>query len=262
MSGYYKYLQTLKREDKDIEAINIITAIFEKKRKKAGYRTITMLLPVEWQMNHKKVRRLMRKAHLFCKVRKANPYHAMNKATQEHNTYENVLNREFKAIETPYTFFGTDITYLYYQGRPAYLSIIKDMLTGEIVAAHCSQYITLDIVTQTLNKFEKNVPLEYINGSGIHSDRGFHYTHPSYHLRLEQFGMIQSMSRKGKCIDNAPTESFFGHMKDELDWKDCLTFNELEVRVYSYIEDYNYNRPQWARKKMTPIEYRNHLLAA
>lgn len=186
----------------------------------------------------------------------------MNKATREHQTYENVLNRDFKAIKTPYTFFGTDITYLYYQGRPAYLSVVKDMLTGEIVAAHCSPYITLDIVTQTLLKFEQQVPHVYREGAGIHSDRGFHYTHPSYHLRLREWGMVQSMSRRGKCIDNAPTESFFGHMKDELDWKDCRTFNELAERVYAYIDEYNNRRKQWSRKKMTPVEYRNHLLDA
>ena len=73
--------------------------------------------------------------------------------------------------------------------------------------------------------------------------------------------MIQSMSSKGSCIDNAPIESFFGHMKDELDYKSCRSFAELLSKIEEYMRYYNYERKQWARNRMTPIEYRNHLLA-
>ena len=73
-------------------------------------------------------------------------------------------------------------------------------------------------------------------------------------------GCIQSMSRKGNCLDNAPTESFFGHMKDEIDTRECKTFEELEKYIDLQIYYYNTERPQWTRKKMTPVEYRNHLL--
>ena len=72
--------------------------------------------------------------------------------------------------------------------------------------------------------------------------------------------MVQSMSDKGSCIDNAPIESFFGHMKDELDYKSCATFKELLLAIEEYMRYYNYERKQWTRKKMAPIEYRNHLL--
>ena len=72
--------------------------------------------------------------------------------------------------------------------------------------------------------------------------------------------MIQSMSRKGNCIDNAPTESFFGHFKDEVDYKDCTSFEELKTKTEEYINYYNNERQQWNLKKMTPVEYRNHLL--
>ena len=73
--------------------------------------------------------------------------------------------------------------------------------------------------------------------------------------------MIQSMSCKGKCIDNAPIESFFGHMKDELDYKSCQSFEQLRLAIDEYMRYYNHERKQWTRKKMTPVEYRNHLLA-
>ena len=72
---------------------------------------------------------------------------------------------------------------------------------------------------------------------------------------------MQSMSRKANCIDNAPVESFFGHFKDEVDYKDSRTFEELRQIVDNYIHYYNYERAQWSKKKMTPVEYRDHLLA-
>ena len=72
--------------------------------------------------------------------------------------------------------------------------------------------------------------------------------------------MIQSMSRKGNCIDNAPMESFFGHFKDDVDYKNCKTYEELKTLVDEYMNYYNNERYQWGIQKMTPVEYRNHLL--
>jgi len=69
------------------------------------------------------------------------------------------------------------------------------------------------------------------------------------------------MSRKGKCIDNCPIESFFGHFKDELDYKGCKTFEELSDKINKYMNYYNNERYQWNIKKMTPVQYRNHLLS-
>lgn len=70
------------------------------------------------------------------------------------------------------------------------------------------------------------------------------------------------MSRKGNCWDNAPQESFFGHMKDEIDYKNCNTFEELQILVDDYIDYYNNFRYQWNLKKLTPIQFRNQLLMA
>ena len=94
----------------------------------------------------------------------------------------------------------------------------------------------------------------------IHSDQGFHYTNPTYIKIVKELKMIQSMSGKGKSIDNAPIESFFGHMKDELDYESCKSFEALRFAIKEYMRYYNYERKQWTRKKMTPVEFRNHLL--
>ncbi|MFI3157152.1 MAG: IS3 family transposase, partial [Methylococcaceae bacterium] len=94
----------------------------------------------------------------------------------------------------------------------------------------------------------------------LHSDQGFHYTNPLYVSELKKLEMVQSMSRKGNCIDNAPMESFFGHMKDDVDYKSCKTFQEVSLVIQEYITYYNNERYQWDLKKMTPVGYRNHLL--
>ena len=68
------------------------------------------------------------------------------------------------------------------------------------------------------------------------------------------------MSRKGNCIDNAPIESFFGHLKDEVDYKGAKTFEELSDMIDEYMNYYNNHRYQWDIQKMTPVQYRDHLL--
>ena len=69
------------------------------------------------------------------------------------------------------------------------------------------------------------------------------------------------MSRRGNCWDNAPMESFFGHFKDEVDYKAATTLQELKHKIDHYMVYYNNYRYQWNLKKMAPIQYRNHLLS-
>jgi len=109
--------------------------------------------------------------------------------------------------------------------------------------------------------------LERLNGNIhpdaiFHSDQGMHYTHPKTRLLLAEVGFKQSMSRKGNCWDNASMETFFGHMKDELHYRECQYIEELSLRVNEYMIYYNSERYQWTLNKMTPDEFRSHLLAA
>jgi putative transposase len=213
-------------------------------------------------MNHKKIRRLMRKYGLIAKVRNANPYKKMSKATQEHKTCPNILKREFNQ-EEPGKVLLTDITYLYYaNGQKAYLSCVKDGSTNEILAHYLSTSLKMNIVYKTLTRLKEAMQNQFHPGAILHSDQGFHYTHPLFQKRVKKLNITQSMSRKGNCWDNAPMESFFGHFKDEVDYKECNSLNELKQMVDSYIEEYNNHRYQWGLKKMTPVQYRGHLLAA
>lgn len=210
-------------------------------------------------MNHKKIRRIMTKYGLACRIRKKNPYKMIMKKTQEHRTFENILNRNFQQT-VPRKALCTDITYLYYgAGCRAYLSAIKDIATGEALSWEVSQNLELEFVISTVAKLSD---MGLSPDTLIHSDQGFHYTSPVYIEKVKGLGITQSMSRKANCIDNAPMESFFGHCKDELEFKDCQTFAELKTKVDEYMHYYNNHRYQWDLNKMTPVQYRSHLAAA
>jgi len=262
-SGYYKWLRNFDKPDKDIDDYLVIKEIFDAGKKKLGWRSIKMKLLNERdiEMNHKKIIRIMKKYYLFVKIRRRNPYKDIAKKTQEHRTCENKLNREFKQ-KVPLKVFCTDITYLFYNRRLAYLSVIKDICSGEIVAWWLSDNLSMSIVMNTIDNLKRNdsLPLESLADIMIHSDQGFHYTNPEYIKEIKSLNMIQSMSRRANCIDNSPVESFFGHFKDDVDYKDCKTFTELNLLVEEYIDYYNNARYQWDLKKMTPVQYRNHLL--
>lgn len=207
-------------------------------------------------MNHKKIQRIMKKYGFTAMVRKKNPYKQMMKKSLEHRTFPNKLQREFHQI-LPFKVFCTDITYIPFLSRFAYLSVIKDIASGEVVSWNLSLSLEVTLVTETV----KNIPLDSYENIMIHSDQGFHYTNPAYIEIIKELKMIQSMSGKGKCIDNAPIESFFGHMKDELDYESCQSFEQLRLVIDEYMRYYNHERKQWTRKRMTPVAYRNHLLA-
>lgn len=204
----------------------------------------------------------MKKYNLITIIRRAKPYAKMLRANHEHKTLPNLLKRKFKQEQFQKVFL-TDITYLYYNnGQRAYLSAVKDVASKEIVAYHLSRGLDMSIVFKTLDRLEENIQMDYKLERIIHSDQGFHYTNSDFQLRVKELGLIQSMSRKGNCLDNAPMESFFGHMKDEMEYAEALSFNELERIVDDYMNYYNRFRYQWGLNKMSPAQYRTHILVA
>jgi putative transposase len=135
----------------------------------------------------------MKKYGIICPIRKANPYRRMMKATQEHRVVPNLLNRQFKQ-GIPGKVLLTDITYLHFgKGQRGYLSAIKDGSTGEILAYHVSDRMTLDIATETLKKLKKNKNFKKAKNALIHSDQGVHYTHPTFQNLVKKLGLLQSM---------------------------------------------------------------------
>ena len=266
-SAYYAYLSKKEehntREKYDIEARNIILKAFNYKGFKKGSRGIKMVLQNKFNIvfSRKKIQRIMRKFDIICPFRKANPYKRMAKATKEHSVVENKLNRNFKQ-EIPAKVLLTDITYLpYLNSHMAYLSTIKDASTNEILAYNISDSLEISLVLDTVNKLVANKNIKLHKDAFIHSDQGSHYTSPKFQKLLKKYNIGQSMSRRGNCWDNAPQESFFGHMKDEVNYKSCTTLEKVKSVIRKYMNYYNNYRYQWNLKKMTPVQYRNHLLS-
>ena len=128
--------------------------------------------------------------------------------------------------------------------------------TKEILNYYVSSQMSLEIALVGLDRLFSRLPLRKRKKLVVHSDQGFHYTHKGYRNLLSKYEVKQSMSRKGNCLDNAPVESFFGHLKDEVDLKSCETYVELKKTIKNYITSYNNVRPQWGLQRKTPAECR------
>lgn len=264
-SGYYNYFkeESIQKRTMNHQADEVVKEVILKayrfRRRQKGARQIKMTLQNQYGItyNLKRIRRIMKKFGIICPIRKANPYRRLAKATQEHRTCPNTLERQFKQGIAGKVLL-TDITYLTYKnGKRAYLSSIKDAETNEILAYEVSESITLDIALSTLKKLKKLKHLTH--DAFIHSDQGFHYTNPTFQKLVKQMGLGQSMSRRGNCWDNAPQESFFGHFKDETNITDCETLEDVKQEVKSYMTYYNHYRGQWNLKKLPPVKYRQQL---
>lgn len=261
-SYYYWSNNVLSRLQKDALDLERITYIFEKKKKKAGIRTITMELTriFNIRLNPKKVARIKKEYGLITQIRRKNAYKSFANKIMEHSCKKNILKRNFSPPH-PDQVYSTDITQLRFAGgRKAYLSAVKDLCTREIISHTVTSHAGLELSLSVANAALKDLSLRKRKRLIFHSDQGAHYTCRSYQHLLGKFMVTQSMSRRGNCLDNAPIESFFGHLKDELDLQDCCGIEEVKNKVAKYIDYYNNQRPQWSLKEKSPVEYRGFLL--
>lgn len=152
---------------------------------------------------------------------------------------ENLLQQDF-STQRPNQVWVTDITYIPTHEGWLYLAGIKDLHTCEIVGYALSERMTKDLVSRAL--FGAVVHKRPPPGLIHHSDRGSQYCAHDYRRLLSQFGMQCSMSRKGNCYDNAPMESFWGTLKNELvHHRRYETRVQAKSEITEYIEIF-YNR--------------------
>lgn len=264
-SGYYNWVNSedmrIKKENKDKKDFKIILQAYQYRGYNKGARSIYMRLihmnpPIV--MNVKKIRRLMKKYNLFCPIRKANPYRRMAKALKTNNVADNILNREFKE-HGPRMVLLTDITYIPYHNTKCYLSVILDAFTKEILSYVLSESLEVDFVLETVNHLIEKHGIILSTKTLVHSDQGCHYTSYSFIQILKDKKLRQSMSRRGNCWDNAPQESFFGHMKDEINLSKCRIFNDVKTIINDWIDYYNNERYQWNLAKLSPVEYYKYI---
>ena len=264
-SGYYAWLSSEQkraaREAQDAADFQQILEAYRFRGYAKGVRGIHMrLLHTGVRMNGKKIRRLMKKFGLVCPIRKANPYRRMQKAIRTNNTAENLVKREFE-MHGPRSVLLTDITYIPLNGAFCYLSTILDGCTKQVLSYVLSESLEVDFVLETVQKIVHQHGISLKKETILHSDQGCHYTCIKFIQLVKNSSLRQSMSRKGNCWDNAPQESFFGHMKDELAEKipNWTCFADVQRSIDDWMDYYNNDRYQWALAKLSPNEYYQYL---
>ncbi|AEC46136.1 transposase, IS861 [Mesomycoplasma hyorhinis MCLD] len=252
----------LKKEDfdkKNEEIISQMKLIFVENKVRYGKRRIKAELNNrDYKIGLKKVRRLMEKFNLkaICPRKKYKSY----KGTVG-KIADNILNRNFVATQ-PNQKWTTDVTEFSGPFGKAYLSPILDMFNGEVIAWDLSTSTNNQQIRKMLQRaFSKHKNLE---GLIFHSDQGWQYQHRQFSEKLKQKGIIQSMSRKGNCLDNSVIESFFGTLKRECFYgreKEFLTFKQFHKAIANYIYYYNYKQIKDKIKWMSPIKFRETFIS-
>lgn len=251
-STFYYYLKKLNKPDKYVEIKELIQTIYHENKGRYGYRRITLELRNRgYCINHKTVLKLMNECGIKCQVR-----------IRKYRSYKgeigkvapNLLQRDFKA-EKPNQKWVTDVTEFSLFGAKLYLSPILDLYNGEIISYNISDrptfYQTMDMLDKAFAKIPDGTNLI------LHSDQGWQYQMKQYQYRLRKKGIIQSMSRKGNCLDNSVMENFFGLLKSELLYlQEFDSIDHFKKELEEYIDYYNNKRIKCKLKGLSPVQYR------
>jgi transposase InsO family protein len=179
----------------------------------------------------------------------------MAKALKTSYVAPNLLNREFREHGSRKVLL-TDITYVpYTDGKRSYLSTILDAYTKQLLSYAFSPSLEVDFVLQAVQSLIRDHGISLNAETLVNSDQGSHYTSHKFVRLLKDSGLRQSMSRRANCWDNAPQESLFGHMKDEIDLSRCQTHEQAAASIDDWIDYYNKDRYQWDLEKLSPNEY-------
>ena len=253
-SSFYYHRKQITLPDKYQETKELITTIYQRHKGRYGYRRITDELQNNGTIiNHKTVLRLMKILGLksVVRVKKYRSYKG-----QQGKIAPNILQRNFKAV-APNQKWATDITEFNVSGNKLYLSPIIDLYNQEIISYELTERPVFNQVVTMLKKAFKKIP----NNTNLmlHSDQGWQYQMSHYQHLLRKKGVVQSMSRKGNCLDNAIIENFFGTLKSELFYLNKYrSIDQLKKEIDEYIIYYNNDRIKSNLNKMSPIDYRAH----
>jgi transposase InsO family protein len=251
-SSFYYHQKQSKLPDKHEVVKELISSIYHNHKGRYGYRRITDEIQNRGIIiNHKTVFRLMNLLGLksIIRVKKYKSYKG-----EQGKIVANILERNFKAT-APNQKWATDVTEFNVAGNKLYLSPIIDLYNQEIISYELTERPVFNQVVMMLKKAFKKIS----NNTNLvlHSDQGWQYQMKQYQYLLKQKGIIQSMSRKGNCLDNAIIENFFGVLKSELYYlKKYHSIEQLKQEIDEYINYYNNDRIKSNLNKMSPIKYR------
>lgn len=233
--GKYTYYFEISKVDviktRNTALIVSIKNIFEHNKGRYGGRRVHKeLVNRGYDVNHKRVQRLMHEMKLFGK-RTKEKYHSYKGEVGKIST--NIIDKDF-AKTRPLQKWTTDVSQFSFSrgGGKCYISSILDMNTNEIISYDLSLSPNMEQIHRMLSwTFEK---FHSLNGSIFHSDQGWQYQHTYFRSALKEKGIIPSISRKGNCYDNCIMETFFGKLKNERyygDEKDYKSFNEFAEAI-------------------------------
>ena len=253
-SSYYYHQKRSLLVDKHKEIKRMVNQVYHHHKGRYGYRRITLEINKRGVViNHKTIMKLMRELGLksLIRLKRYKSYKG-----QIGDTAPNILHRNFKAVK-PNKKWATDITEFKVLGNKLYLSPIIDLFNREIISYELSEKPDFKQVAIMLKKSFKKIPDQ--TNLILHSDQGWQYQMRQYQRLLQDKGIIQSMSRKGNCLDNAVIENFFGILKSELFYLNKYnSISQLKKDIKEYIEYYNNVRIKKDLSAMSPIEYRTN----
>jgi putative transposase len=215
----------------------------------AGERTlVTFLAQSGYKVSRWLVNKLMKQEGL---VSRQLPTHRYAKAEKEHVCIPNLLNRDFDPKQ-PNQIWTGDVTYVWSGTRWIYLAVVIDLYARRVVGWATSKSPDSELTKKALRMaFESR---KRPRGLVFHSDQGCHYTSKSFRQQLWRLGIRQSMSRRGNCWDNAPTERFFRSYKTEwMPRSGYSCFEEAQASITNYIAGYyNQHRPHQFNEGRSP----------
>ncbi len=232
-----------------------IQRIYNTHKGRYGYRRITSELHNNgYKINHKTVMKLMKQLGIRGKQRKNEQYHSYRGTVGK--VADNLLKRNFTATK-PFEKLTTDVTQFKIGDEKVYFSPVMDLFNREIVSYSISLSPNLEQIREMLTGLFEKLPKTAT--PIFHSDQGWQYQHAEYQRLLAEYHIVQSMSRKGNCMDNGAMENFFGRLKVEMFYGEKFeSVDAFITELRDYITYYNNYRISKKLKGMSPVQYRAH----